>query len=463
MSAGCCCRQLACCCGTAACGLCCTCCPGIKQSTGTRIMYALYFILVTVVCGTMMSPTVAELMKNHIPYFKDICEHIQAGEACEKLVGYSAVYKVCFGMASFFLLLFFLTINIKNSRGCRASIHNGFWFIKFVILIAMCSGAFFIPDQDTFLNVLRYVGAFFGFFFLLIQLTLLVEFAHKWNKNWTSGTAHNRLWSAALALVTLVLYSVAVGALALLAFFYTHPEACTLNKILLGVNGGLCLLVTLVAISPCVTKRQPTSDLLQSAVISCYVMYLTFSSLSSKPAETMLDETGKNVTICVPSFSKGINQDSRLVSILGALLLFACILYSCLTSTTRSSSDALRGRYTPPETEVARCCFCFVSSGEGGIDDHVERRGGQQVTYDEESSTVYSYCYFHLVFFLGTFYMMMTVTNWFHYDDAEIEKLFSGSWSPFWIKMASCWVCILVYLWTLLAPVCCGHRKGYVV
>ncbi|OCT98695.1 hypothetical protein XELAEV_18010926mg [Xenopus laevis] len=426
MSAVCCWRQVACCCGSAACALCCSFCPKIKQSTTTRLMYALYFILVTVTCGFMMSPTVADFMKDNIPFYKDVCEHIQAGDDCEKLVGYSAVYRVCFGMACFFFILFILTLFIRNSRSWRAYIHNGFWFIKFVVLIAMCSGAFFIPDQDTFLNVWRYVGAAFGFLFLLIQLMLLVEFAHKWNKNWMSGTAHNKLWYAALSLVTLILYSIAVGALILLAVFYTHPDGCQLNKILLGVNAGLCLLVSLVAILPCVQKRQPYSGLLQSGLISCYVMYLTFSSLSSKPPETMLDATGKNITICVPSFSKDLNQDGKLVSILGTIILFCCILHSC------DGDDQ---------------------------EERTEKRGGQEVGYDEEKATVYSYSYFHFVFFLGTFYVMMTVTNWFHYRNAEIEKLFSGSWSPFWIKMASCWVCILLYLWTLVAPLCCPTRE----
>ncbi|XP_067424684.1 serine incorporator 5 isoform X1 [Emydura macquarii macquarii] len=459
MSARCCAGQLACCCGTAACSLCCKCCPKIKQSTSTRFMYALYFILITLICCVMMSRTVATKMKEHIPFYEHICKGIQAGETCEKLVGYSAVYRVCFGMASFFFIFFLLTINIKNSKSCRAYIHNGFWFPKLLVLAAMCSGAFFIPDQDTFLNAWRYVGAVGGFLFIVIQLILLVEFAHKWNKNWTARTTHNKLWYGLLALGTLILYSIAVGALILMAVFYTRSEGCMYNKILLGVNGGLCLLISLVAISPCVQSRQPHSGLLQSGVISCYVMYLTFSSLSSKPAETILDENHKNITICVPDFSQGLHTDENLVTGLGTTLLFCCILYSCLTSTTRASSEALRGIYATPETEVTRCCFCCAADGDADSNDQVKEKGGQTVIYDEKRSTVYSYFFFHFVFFLASLYVMMTVTHWFHYESAEIEKFFTGTWSIFWIKMASCWLCVLFYLWTLVAPLCCPTRQ----
>lgn len=63
-----------------------------------------------------------------IPFYKQMCEGIQAGEMCEKLVGYSAVYKVCFGMACFFFLFFLFTIKINSSKSCRAYIHNGWVF-----------------------------------------------------------------------------------------------------------------------------------------------------------------------------------------------------------------------------------------------------------------------------------------------------------------------------------------------
>lgn len=421
-------------------------------------MYLFYFTLVIIPCCVMMSPSVMKQMKEHIPFFEDFCKGIKAGDTCENLVGYSAVYRVCFGMACFFFVFCVLTLKVNNSKSCRASIHNGFWFFKLLLLGAMCSGAFFIPDQETFLNVWRYVGAVGSFIFICIQLLLIVEFAHKWNKNWTAGTVRNKLWYASLSLATLIMYSIAVGGLALMAVFYTQWDDCMDNKILLGVHGGLCVLISLAAISPCVQNRQPHSGLLQPGLISCYVTYLTFSALTSKPEKVVKDEHGKNVTICVPDFGQDFRRDESMVTWLGTLLLVVCISYSCLTSTTRSSSDALQRRYGAPELEVARCCFCFGPDGED-TEDQQNVKEGPRVIYDEKKGTVYSYSYFHFVLLLASLYVMMTLTSWFHYENATIETFFVGSWSIFWVKMASCWMCVLLYLWTLVAPLCCPSRQ----
>ncbi|KAH0627988.1 hypothetical protein JD844_008627 [Phrynosoma platyrhinos] len=345
-------------------------------------MYALYFILVTLICCVMMSETVAKEMKEHIHFYETVCQHIQAGDSCEKLVGYSAVYRVCFGMACFFFVFFLLTIKVNSSKSCRAYIHNGFWFIKLIVLAAMCSGAFFIPDQDTFLKVTYSACGKDD-----QEQSSKSEEARARSEpgyafqNKTSGTRHNKLWYGSLALVTLILYSIAVGALIVMAVFYTRADGCTFNKILLGVNGGLCLFVSLVAISPCV--------------------------------QNLLDENQKNITICVPEFNHGLQTDENLVTGLGTTILFLCILYSCLTSTTRASSEALRGIYATPETEIARCCFCCSPDEDADVEEPASRRGGQKVIYDEKKGTVYSYAFFHFVFFLASLYVMMTVTHWF--------------------------------------------------
>ncbi|KAF2343461.1 Serine incorporator/TMS membrane protein, partial [Trinorchestia longiramus] len=48
--------QLAMCCGSAACSLCCSVCPSCKNSSSSRIMYALLLLLSTIVACIMLSP-----------------------------------------------------------------------------------------------------------------------------------------------------------------------------------------------------------------------------------------------------------------------------------------------------------------------------------------------------------------------------------------------------------------------
>lgn len=163
MCAPCCLSQLACCCGSAACSLCCGCCPKIKQSTSTRFMYALFFMLVTVTCVIMMSPTVETAIREHIPFYTEMCNKLNAGENCSTLVGYSAVYKVCFGMACFFFFFSVFTIRVQTSTGCRAAVHNGFWFFKFVALLACCAGGFFSPKSRDVSRSLALCGGCWRF------------------------------------------------------------------------------------------------------------------------------------------------------------------------------------------------------------------------------------------------------------------------------------------------------------
>ncbi|ELV09419.1 Serine incorporator 1 [Tupaia chinensis] len=61
-------------------------------------------------------------MASWIPGF---CENEKGVIPCNILVGYKAVYRLCFGLAMFYLLLSLLMIKVKSSSDPRAAVHNG--------------------------------------------------------------------------------------------------------------------------------------------------------------------------------------------------------------------------------------------------------------------------------------------------------------------------------------------------
>ena len=66
----------------------------------------------------------------------------ESGLDCQKAVGYLAVYRLCFAMTVFFAVMSVLTIGVKSSRDPRAGIQNGFWAIKYLVLIGIAIGKF---------------------------------------------------------------------------------------------------------------------------------------------------------------------------------------------------------------------------------------------------------------------------------------------------------------------------------
>ena len=92
-----------------------------------------------------------------------------------------------FAQTIFFLIFCLLMFNVKSSKDGRRVLQNGFWGPKFIVLIGLTIGAFFIPEAQTFGSVWMYFGMIGGFFFILIQLILIVDFAHSWAENWISA------------------------------------------------------------------------------------------------------------------------------------------------------------------------------------------------------------------------------------------------------------------------------------
>ncbi|XP_060692325.1 serine incorporator 1-like [Hemiscyllium ocellatum] len=457
-----------CLCSSAPCLLC-TCCPNSKNSTVTRLIYAFILLLGTLVACIMLAPGMETQLKK-IPGF---CEDgfgtqiptIHGAVNCNVLVSYKSVYRICFGLAVFFFLFSLLLINVKSSRDPRAAVHNGFWFFKIAAIIAITVGAFYIPE-GPFTRALFAIGTAGAFCFILIQLVLLVDFAHSWNESWVGKMedGNSKCWYAALISVTGLNYILAFTAVVLFYVFYTKSEGCVENKFFISFNMILCIVVSITSILPKVQESQPRSGLLQSSIITLYTMYLTWSAMSNEPdrqcnpslltiikqlASPTLSPANKSESSVNVAPSPSISMqwwDAQ--SVIGLILFILCLLYSSI----RSSNNSQVNKLTLSGSETVMLDDSLAGDAVG-----VEEGDGIRRVHDNEQDAVqYSYSFFHFMLFLASLYIMMTLTNWYS-PDADYKTM-TSKWPSVWVKITSSWVCLLLYVWTLVAPLILTNR-----
>ena len=141
-----------------------------------------------------------------------------------------------------------------------------------------------------------------AFFFFLIQLVLLIDFAHSWNESWVEKMeeGNSRCWYAALLSATALNYLLSLVAIILFFVYYTHPASCAENKAFISVNMLLCLGASIMSMLPKIQESQPRSGLLQPSVITVYTMYLTWSAMTNEPETecnpSLLNIIGYNTT-----------------------------------------------------------------------------------------------------------------------------------------------------------------------
>ncbi|XP_035765589.1 serine incorporator 2-like [Neolamprologus brichardi] len=248
-----------CLCGSASCLLS-SCCPSTYNSTISRLAFSFLLLLGTLVSIIMILPGMEENLKK-IPGFCVGGSSIFGTENkvnCDIIVGYKSVYRMCFAMACFFFLFSIIMIRVRSSKDPRAAIQNGFWFFKFLVLVGITVGAFFIPDGD------------FNTGMVLATVRTVLIFC-------------SCVVPTALLSVTFINYALAFTAVVLFYIFYTQLDDCTEHKVFISLNLIFCIIVSIVSILPKVQEAQPTSGLLQASLISLYTMYVTWSAMSNNP------------------------------------------------------------------------------------------------------------------------------------------------------------------------------------
>ncbi|XP_017784317.1 PREDICTED: probable serine incorporator isoform X3 [Nicrophorus vespilloides] len=450
--------QLACCCGSAACSLCCSACPSCRNSTSSRVMYAVMLLLGTIAACITLSPGLHDILQK-VPFCKNSSSLVPDAIVfdCDVAVGYLAVYRICFVLCCFFLLMALMMIGVKRSKDPRGGIQNGFWGLKYLLVIGGIIGAFFIPEGN-FGPTWMYFGMVGGFLFILIQLILIVDFAHNWAEAWVGNyeETESKGWYVALLLSTFFCYALTITGIVLLFVFFTKSDDCSLNKFFISFNLILCVIVSVVSVLPGVQEKLPRSGLLQSSIVSLYVTYLTWSAVSNSPDSNCnpgllgIIGSGKEADPTQMGFDKE--------SIIGLIIWMCCVLYSSLRSASKSSRITMSEHVLAHDNGAeifSKSGYVPISpGGDGAVHD---AESGKKVWDNEEETVAYSWSFFHIVFALATLYIMMTLTNWYRPNSSL--KTLNANMASMYVKAISSWLCVGLYGWTLVAPIVLRDRE----
>jgi hypothetical protein len=421
-------------------------------------MYALMLLFSAIVGAIALAPGLQDVLQK-MPFCKnfnnqsvektdlitDIVKSVSNVEQftinCQYAVGYLAVYRICFALVCFFLLMSIMMIGVKSSRDGRAPIQNGFWAIKYMLVIGITIGAFFIPE-GSFSTALMWIGLLGGFMFILVQLVLIVDFAHSWAENWVGKyeDTEARAWYCALLSFTGIHYALSITGVVLLFINFTKSDDCALNKFFISFNLILCFIVSVISVLPRVQEHLPRSGLLQSSVVTLYTVYLTWSAVANSPDAE-----------CNPGFLSIVGEKHKVTfdktSIIGLVVWILCVLYSSL----RSASKVAQIGLPDPEKQVLTATLTDNEPATQSSDD------SNKVWDNEETSVAYSWSIFHLVFVSATLYVMMTLTNWFQ-PNSSLETLNANA-ASMWVKIVSSWLCLGLYSFSLVAPILLPDRE----
>lgn len=77
-------------------------------------------------------------------------------------------------MASFFFIFTFIMFGVKSSRDARSQIQNGFWFFKYILVIGLVVGFFFIKNESL-ANRNFFLKVFIKFYFFSFNVDWIIR------------------------------------------------------------------------------------------------------------------------------------------------------------------------------------------------------------------------------------------------------------------------------------------------
>mmetsp|Transcript_5546 Transcript_5546/g.12447 ORF Transcript_5546/g.12447 Transcript_5546/m.12447 type:complete len:466 (+) Transcript_5546:90-1487(+) len=444
--------------GYLACSGCSSLARGIASSSA-RFAYCAYFTLSMLIAWLLRD--FGDSLLKKIPWIENVLPATASADVEHAYFGTQAVYRVSLGTTAFFMLLSIGTVNIKYRSDTRDRlVHHGSWAVKTFVYLLLIVLAFCLPHG--FSAPYAWLARLGSVFFLLVQVVILIDFAHAWNDSWVARSEESQTWIGALLTCTAISYGSAIAFNAV-GWAWFHPSVeCRLNALFLVTGILAALAVGVSAMHPSVS-----GSIFPASLIAVYANFMIWSALVSEPHSYECNGMGEQLDAA---------SGSALAT--GVAATLGSVVWAALRAGSRSDDNAGGSDYGAGERErllasVVDDDTTHTSAGLDGAPDApdaetaMERSSGDAEgtngaagsAADDFDPPSYNYSWFHLVFACASLYVGMLFTGWGE-EGAEGEGGFVDvGWVSVWVKVVTAWVGSLLYMWTLVAPMVLSERE----
>lgn len=232
----------------------------------------------------------ALLAWNPSQWMDPLCDHIPDIGMCDCFTAADDSAKhQCYGdqwiwRTQFSVLIVFVFLLVLCISGCSRHAAKDCPAGKFLALVLLIVVFFFVPN--SLFSVFGSVAGFLSALYLVAQTILLMDFAYSWNEQWHTNAQgaqrqlNNqgyRMWLIGIVVAAALWFILSLVEVSLLCITFSTGGSRTLTLVAYSV--GLALLVISI------TEWCKHGALLTSCLVLAYMMWLTYEALAMLPLE----------------------------------------------------------------------------------------------------------------------------------------------------------------------------------
>jgi hypothetical protein len=378
--------------------------------------------------------------------YLDTGESTKQSLSYQECVGNSAVYR-----PTFFAFLFFTVASIASY--VKPSSNRMVWPAKYSIYLLLVLCSVFMSNQPMFTGIFLHLSRIGAMIFVVIQQVILIDLAYNWNDSWVGkADACDRLewgsgakWLKATIAACATFYLLSFVGIGLLYHIF---GGCASNNTIISMTLIGIIGVTILQLSG------TEGSLLTSSIISLYVVYLGYSSVSMNP-----------LGACNPQLARGNDTWDMILGLVLTSISLAWTGWSWTAEERVTTSGVKRARSLGASgNNFQRGHDPLLDLDDPFLDYHDENElpsglalGSTDASDEYHHSEIWK---LNAILTLISCWIAMSLTGWGSIADTIEEEGVSthtaanpeiGKLNMVMIALSQ-WMALLLYAWTLLAP-----------